>query len=66
MKFRLDQVHYIGYLLTSKGLKPDPDKVKAILEMPNPSDVVAVKRFIGFVNYLSKFLPKHSKVFEPL
>ena len=66
MKFRLDQVHYIGYLLTSKGLKPDPDKVKAILEMPNPADVVAVKRFIGFVNYLSKFLPKHSKVFEQL
>ena len=34
MKLRLDQVPYIGHLLTSKGLNPDPGKVKAIMEMP--------------------------------
>ena len=66
MKLRLEQVPYIGHLLTSQGLKPDPDKVKAILEMPKPVDVAAVRRFIGFVNYLSKFLPRLSEVCEPL
>lgn len=32
--------------------------------MLNFVDVVVVKRFIGFVNYFSKFLFKYSKVFE--
>ena len=33
-KLRLDQVPYIGHLQTSKDLKPEPEKVKAIMEMP--------------------------------
>ena len=66
MKLRLDQFPYFRHLLTSKGLKPDPGKVKAILEMPKPADVAAVRRFTGFVSYLSKFLPRLSEVCEPL
>ena len=66
MKLRLYQVPYIGHLLTSQGLKPDPEKVKAIIEMPKPKDVAGVRRFIGFVNYLSKFMPRLSEVCEPL
>ena len=34
--------------------------------MPNPTDVKGVQRFIGFVNYLSKFLPGLSDKCEPL
>ena len=66
IKLRLDQVPDIGHLLTSQGLKPDPEKVKAIIEMPKPKDVAEVRRFIGFVNYLSKFMPRLSEVCEPL
>ena len=54
MKLCLDQVPYIGQLPTSQGLKPDPEKVKAIVEMPKPSEVAGVRRFIGFVNYLQE------------
>jgi len=66
MKLPLDQVPYIGHLLRSQGLKPDPEKVKAIIEMPKPQDITEVRRFIGFVNYLSKFMPSLSEVCEPL
>lgn len=65
MKLPLDQVPYIGHLLTSQGLKPDPEKVKAIIEMPKLQDVAGVRRFIGFVNYLSKFMPSLIEVCEP-
>ena len=54
---RLTEVPYIGHLLTAYGLKPDPKKVEAIVMMPQPTDVQAVKRFLGMANYLSKFLP---------
>lgn len=66
LKLRLNEVPFIGHLVTDSGLKPDPEKVRAVLEMPNPSDVAGVLRFVGFTNYLSKFIPNLSEVCEPL
>jgi hypothetical protein len=56
----------MGHLLTSKGLRPDPRKIQAVIEMPTPDGVQAVQRLLGFVNYLVKFLPHLSEVSEPL
>ncbi|CAB4040527.1 Transposon Ty3-G Gag-Pol poly [Paramuricea clavata] len=66
VKLSCNEVTFMGHLLTDEGLKPDPDKVRAILEMPKPTDVAAVRRLIGFVNYLQRFLPNLSGVYEPL
>lgn len=41
-------------------------KVKAIAEMPQPTDKKAVKRLLGWVNYLSRYLPKLAEVVTPL
>ena len=35
-KIRQKEVPYVGHLLTTEGLKIDPQKVKAIDEMPEP------------------------------
>ena len=59
-------VKFMGHLLTSEGLKPDPDKIQAILQMPEPEDLPALKRFLGMVTYLSKFTPHLSEMTEPL
>lgn len=53
MKFQLSEVKFIGHTITAEGLKPDPEKLKAVLDMPNPTDVAGVRRFIGFVTYLA-------------
>ena len=57
LKLRQTEVSYMGHLLTSKGVCPDPRKVKEVNEMAKPDSVQAVQRFLGFVNYLAKFLP---------
>ena len=44
----------------------DPEKVRAVLVMPQSTDVSGVRRMVGFVAYLSKFLPKLSDICEPL
>lgn len=41
-------------------------EVEAIIEMLKPQDVAGVRRFIGFVNYLNKLMPRLSEVCEPL
>lgn len=59
---RQPAVPYIGYLLTSEGLKPDPSKVAAVCAMPTPKNKEDVKQFLGFVTYLAKFIPNLSEL----
>ena len=59
-------VTYIGHILTADGVKPDESKVKAILEMPAPTDKKGVMRLLGTVNYLAKFVPDMSQITEPI
>lgn len=67
-KLRLcqDSVKFFGHIINSKGIMPDPDKVKAIREMPKPENKDDVLRFLGMVTYLSKFIPNLSEHSEPL
>ena len=60
------EVRFMGHLLTPDGLKADPAKIEAILDMPPPTDVKGLKRFLGMVNYLAKFLPLLSDMTELL
>ena len=55
-----------GQLLATEGLKPDPEKVRAIAEMPRLKDRDDILRLNGMVNYLSRFLPHLSDVMKPL
>ena len=48
--------------LSANGIVADPNKVKAITEMPIPNDSSAVRRFCGMINYLSRYLPNLSSV----
>ena len=68
MKFQtgLNSVDFIGHRVTPTGMKPDPEKVRAILDMEAPKDVSSVRRFIGTVNYLARFLPHLSQTLQPL
>lgn len=65
-KLRQKEATYIGHLLTADGLKIDPEKVRAIEQMPSPTDVKAVQRLLGMVNYLAKFCPHLSDHCQPL
>ena len=58
--FMLPQVQYLGHVITSEGLQPTPEKVRAIQEAPVPRDVTQLKSFLGLVNYYGKFLPNLS------
>ena len=53
-------------MLTDKGHTPDSQKVEAITEMPPPTDVSGVQRFLGMVTYLGKYVEGLSDLSEPL
>ena len=65
-EFGCREIKFLGHLVSNIGVKPDPEKVRAILDMLPPSNKTEVRRFIGMVNYLSKFSPKVAKLCTPL
>ncbi len=56
----------MGHTLTTDGLKPDASKVKAVDEMPPPTDKKGVQRLLGMTNYLQRYAPKLAEVTNPL
>ena len=56
----------MGHVLTSEGLKPDPDKIQAVSKIPKPTCKQETHSSVGFVNYLTKFLPRLSEIAHPI
>jgi len=65
-QFGLSEVTYIGHTLTLQGVYPGPEKVKAIREIPPPTDKKGVECLLGMINYLAKFIPNMSAVTQPI
>ena len=56
-RLKLGSVAFMGHLLTDEGIKPDTKKITAIHLMQKPTDVAGVRRMLGMVTYLAKFMP---------
>ena len=52
IQLKMSQVSFLGHLVTANGVQADPDKVRAITEMPKPIDVKGVQRLLGLVQLL--------------
>ena len=64
--FSQPQVKFLGQILTPSGISSDPDKVSAVRQMRQPTNVSEVRRFLGMANQLSKFVPKLADLTKPL
>ena len=53
--FKSTDWKFFGHRLTPEGLKPDPEKVKAIVQMPPLQSIQSLQSFNGMVNYLKRF-----------
>lgn len=62
LQLRVNEVKYLGTIVTPEGIKPDPSKVRAILEMAAPSDKAGIRRLLGMINFLAPHIPNMSKL----
>ena len=63
---KASSITFMGHKITTDGIQPDPEKVTAITEMKQPTDLSSLRRFLGMVNYLQKFLPNLTTALHPL
>ena len=66
VELRVNEVKYVGHVISKDGLKVDPEKVNAIVNMPAPTEVQSVRRFVGLVLYVAKFIPNMADLAAPL
>ena len=60
------EINFAGYIIGKDGVKPDPNRVKAISNFPAPTDASQVRSFLGLVNQLGFFIPELAQVTKPL
>ena len=65
-EFGVDQVEFLGYVVSTVGVQMDPKKVAAVVEWSRPTTVKALQRFIGFANFYRRFIGNFSSIAKPL
>ncbi|KAL5517497.1 hypothetical protein EMCRGX_G003052 [Ephydatia muelleri] len=66
LRLYLTELVYIGHHISVNGLSPDPAKVTAVKNMPEPTSPQAMRHFLGMCNYLAWFIHRLSATSEPL
>ena len=52
----------LGFVVSKKGIRLDPFKVQAILDMPPPSNFLQIQRLQGKANFLRRFIPHYAEL----
>jgi hypothetical protein len=64
--FCAHKIEYLGYILTRRGIKPQPKKVQVILALNLPNNVEELRHFLGMVQYYQDMWARRSKMLAPL
>jgi len=55
----------LGFIVSKRGIEIDPNKAKAIAEMAPPKNVKELRRLIGRLQFIKRFISQHSQRCKP-
>jgi hypothetical protein len=64
--FYQKQIHYLGHIISEKGIAVNPKKIEAIREWSAPNNIVEARSFMGLANYKKRFIEGFSKIAHPM
>lgn len=65
-KFHVPKVIFLGYIIRSRRVKADSEKIQAVVEWSRPTTLKQLQQFLGFANFYRRFLKNYSRVEAPL
>ncbi|KAL1140108.1 hypothetical protein AAG570_000040 [Ranatra chinensis] len=64
--FFLQEVKFMGHIVSKQGTRPDPGKVQAVRDLPEPTNLKGLRSFLGMVNFYRRFIREFADKLEPM
>ncbi|XP_050222329.1 uncharacterized protein LOC126672422 [Mercurialis annua] len=65
-EFWLDQVTFLGHVVSKDGIKVDPTKIEAVMDWQRPRSVTEIRSFLGLAGYYRRFVQDFSRISAPM
>jgi hypothetical protein len=59
-------MQFLGHIVGINGIKPDPQKVDKLDNLPSPKNLTQLRAFLGLASYYRRFIEGFSKKAGPL
>ncbi|PNX92970.1 Ty3/gypsy retrotransposon protein, partial [Trifolium pratense] len=60
------RLEYLGHVVSAGGVCPEPSKIQAILDWPLPTNITALRGFLGLTGFYRKFIQRYASIASPL
>lgn len=64
--FGVKEIHYLGHVISEKGIHTEPDKILAITSWPTPKTLKHLRGFLGLTGYYRRFVQDYGNICKPL
>ena len=65
-EFWLNEVAFLGHIVSAGGISVNPEKIQAILDWLSPTSVTEIRSFLGLAGYYRKFVEGFSSIAKPM
>jgi hypothetical protein len=65
-EFWMEEVAFLGHVLSAKGVDVDPSKIEAMSKWQSPKSVTAIRSFLGLAGHYHRFIENFSKIAKPM
>lgn len=65
-QFHVQEINFLGYVITPEGISMEPSRIATIVEWPVPKSMHDVQVFLGFTNFYRRFVEAYSRVTLPI
>ena len=64
--FFVEEAKLLGHIISKDGIRIDPERIQAILQIPYPRNIKELQAFLGKINFLRRFIPNLAEMIRLL